>query len=80
MIICISGVAWIPTTRSRVDCGLGLVMASFWPIMRLRSVDLPAFGFPATVTTPALVIFHFDKNQKNEKHYTSEANNSEFCF
>ena len=35
----------MPTTRSRVDCGLGLTMLSFWPTMRLSSVDLPAFGF-----------------------------------
>ena len=42
--------------RSRVDCGLGLVMLSFWPTMRLRSVDLPTLGFPTTVTIPALGI------------------------
>src|SRR3954463_2757233 len=48
-----SPVVWIPTTRSRVDCGLGLVMLSFWPTMRLRSVDFPTVGFPATVTIPA---------------------------
>src|SRR6185437_8625494 len=46
----------MPTMRSRVDCGLSLVMLSFWPTSRLRSVDLPAFGFPATVTVPALVM------------------------
>src|SRR5215472_5529699 len=43
----------MPTMRSRVDCGLGLTMASFSPTMRLSSVDLPALGFPATVTMPA---------------------------
>ena len=40
--------------RSRVDCGLGLTMLSFSPTMRLSSVDLPALGFPTTVTIPAL--------------------------
>jgi GTP-binding protein EngB required for normal cell division len=39
--------------RSRVDCGFGLTILSFSPMMRLRSVDLPAFGFPTTVTIPA---------------------------
>src|ERR1041385_5705510 len=43
----------MPTMRSRVDCGLGLTMASFSPTIRLRSVDLPAFGLPATVAMPA---------------------------
>src|SRR5687767_5738517 len=46
----------MPTTRSRVDCGLALTMASFSPTIRLRSVDLPAFGLPTTVTIPARVI------------------------
>src|ERR671914_512648 len=46
----------MPTTRSRVDCGLSLTMLSFVPTTRLRSVDLPAFGLPATVTIPARVI------------------------
>jgi hypothetical protein len=31
---------------------LGLVMASFWPTSRLRSVDLPTLGFPTTATNP----------------------------
>src|SRR6185295_14592646 len=44
----------MPTTRSRVDCGFGLTMLSFSPMMRLRRVDLPALGFPTTVTMPAL--------------------------
>src|SRR5688572_11418768 len=39
--------------RSRVDCGLSLVMLSFSPMRRLSSVDLPAFGLPTTVTIPA---------------------------
>ena len=43
----------MPTMRSRVDCGLGLTMLSFSPTRRLSSVDLPAFGFPTTVTIPA---------------------------
>ena len=38
----------MPTMRSRVDCGFSLVMLSFWPMMRLWSVDLPAFGLPTT--------------------------------
>src|ERR1700737_1101137 len=46
----------MPTMRSRVDWGLGLVMLSFCPTMRLSSVDFPTFGFPATVTIPALGI------------------------
>ncbi|GLC27173.1 hypothetical protein rosag_36860 [Roseisolibacter agri] len=36
-----------------MDCGFGLVMASFWPTMRFSSVDFPAFGLPTTVTIPA---------------------------
>jgi hypothetical protein len=35
---------------------LGLVMLSFWPTMRFSSVDFPTFGFPTTVTIPALGI------------------------
>src|ERR1700674_4202212 len=46
----------MPTIRSRVDWGFGLVMLSFCPTMRLSSVDFPTFGFPATVTIPALGI------------------------
>jgi hypothetical protein len=46
----------IPTIRSRVDCGFGLVMLSFCPTMRLSIVDFPALGFPATVTMPARCI------------------------
>ena len=42
--------------RARVDCGLGLVMLSFCPTMRLSRVDLPALGLPATVTVPARVM------------------------
>ena len=42
--------------RFRVDCGLGLVMASFSPTKRLRSVDFPALGRPTTVTMPARVM------------------------
>ena len=55
-IIWASSVVWMPTMRSRVDWGLGLVMLSFWPMMRLRSVDLPALGLPTTVTMPARVM------------------------
>ena len=43
----------MPTTRSRVDCGFSLTIASFSPMMRLSRVDLPALGFPTTVTIPA---------------------------
>src|SRR5205085_12209336 len=50
---CESLVVLIPTTRSRVDCGLGLVMLSFSPTIRLRRVDFPTFGLPTTVTIPA---------------------------
>ena len=42
-----------PTTRSRVDCGLGLVIARRCPTSRLSRVDFPALGRPATVTVPA---------------------------
>src|SRR5438874_7243217 len=56
MTICESSVVRIPTTRSRVDWGLGLVILSFSPTIRLRRVDFPTFGLPATVTIPALVI------------------------
>jgi len=51
-----SSVVWMPRMRSRVDWGLGLVMLSFWPMMRLRRVDLPALGFPTTATIPARVM------------------------
>jgi hypothetical protein len=53
MIICDSSVVRMPTTRFRVDCGLSLTMLSFSPMIRLRSVDLPAGGFPTTVPFPA---------------------------
>src|SRR5690242_2084111 len=43
----------MPTMRSRVDCGFSLTIASFSPMMRLRSVDFPALGLPTTVTIPA---------------------------
>src|SRR4051812_10932894 len=56
MTIWTSSAVRMPTTRSRVDCGLGLTMLSFWPMMRLSRVDLPALGFPTTVTMPALGI------------------------
>ena len=56
MISCASSVVWMPRMRSRVDWGLGLVMLSFWPMMRLRRVDLPALGFPTTATIPARVM------------------------
>src|SRR5665647_365841 len=46
----------MPRMRLRVDWGLGLVMLSFCPMMRLRSVDLPALGFPTTATIPARVM------------------------
>jgi hypothetical protein len=35
--------------------GRGLVMASFWPTRRLRSVDFPTLGLPTTATNPDLV-------------------------
>jgi hypothetical protein len=50
--ICASALVRIPTMRSRVDWGFGLVIESFWPTMRFRSVDLPTLGFPTTVTIP----------------------------
>src|SRR4051812_48732374 len=40
--------------RVRVVCGLSETMAIFVPMMRLRSVDLPAFGRPMMETNPAL--------------------------
>src|SRR6185503_14274927 len=40
--------------RVRVVCGLSETMASLWPTMRLRSVDLPAFGRPSNETKPDL--------------------------
>ena len=33
------------------------MILSFWPTIRFSSVDFPAFGFPTTVTIPALGIF-----------------------
>jgi hypothetical protein len=54
--ICTSSVVRMPTMRSRVDCGFSLVMLSFWPMIRLSRVDLPAFGFPTTATIPERVI------------------------
>src|SRR5687768_8702485 len=56
MTIWVSPVVRIPTTRSRVDCGFGLVILSFWPTMRFSNVDFPAFGLPTTVTMPARCI------------------------
>ena len=38
--------------RVRVVCGLSDTMASLWPTMRLRSVDLPALGRPRNDTKP----------------------------
>jgi hypothetical protein len=46
----------MPTTDARVDCGLGLVMLSFWPTTRLSSVDFPTLGTPTTATIPARVM------------------------
>src|SRR6188474_1939348 len=40
--------------RVLVVCGLSETMASLWPTMRLRSVDLPAFGRPRNDTNPDL--------------------------
>src|SRR5262247_1025279 len=40
--------------RVLVVCGLSDTMASLWPTMRLRSVDLPAFGRPRNETNPDL--------------------------
>src|SRR5262245_57168346 len=40
--------------RVLVVCGLSDTMASLWPTMRLRSVDLPAFGRPRNETKPDL--------------------------
>src|SRR4029453_11487445 len=40
--------------RVLVVCGLSETMASLWPTMRLRSVDLPAFGRPRNETNPNL--------------------------
>ena len=54
MTICASSALWIPTTRSRVDCGLGLTILSFVPTSRFSSVDFPTLGFPTTVTIPDL--------------------------
>src|SRR5262249_49987528 len=42
----------MPTMRLRVVCGFGETMATFWPRMRLSSVDLPALGRPTRATTP----------------------------
>ena len=39
--------------RLRVVCGLSETMATLVPMMRLRSVDLPAFGRPMSETDPA---------------------------
>src|ERR687895_1553661 len=63
-IICTSLSVRMPTTRSRVDCGLSLTMLSFVPTTRLRSVDLPAFGLPTTVTIPARVIEEQDSRRR----------------
>src|SRR5256885_13140331 len=70
MIICEASVVRIPTTRSRVDWGFGLVMLSFSPTMRLRSVDFPTFGFPTTVTIPALGILKDSRGIADEKKAT----------
>src|SRR5215470_17625743 len=40
--------------RVLVVCGLSETMASLWPTMRLRRVDLPAFGRPRNETNPDL--------------------------
>jgi hypothetical protein len=37
----------------RVVCGRFEVMAIFWPMMALVSVDLPAFGRPTKQANPA---------------------------
>src|SRR6185437_6039030 len=41
--------------RFRVVCGLGVTMASFSPMIRLSSVDLPTLGRPKIATVPATV-------------------------
>src|SRR4026208_1838554 len=38
--------------RVLVVCGFSETMARLWPTMRLRSVDLPAFGRPRKETNP----------------------------
>src|SRR5688572_29536523 len=50
--IWVSSKVRIPVIRSRVDWGLGLVMASFWPTSRFNSVDFPTLGRPTTATNP----------------------------
>src|ERR671919_482132 len=54
--ICPRGSLRMPTMRLRVVCGLGETMATFWPRMRLSSVDLPALGRPTRATIPNAVI------------------------
>src|SRR5258708_13604696 len=42
----------MPTMRLRVVCGFAETMETFWPRIRFRSVDFPAFGRPTSATTP----------------------------
>ena len=51
-MICAFGRVRMPGMRLRVVCGRLDVMASFWPRMRLSSVDLPTLGWPISVTKP----------------------------
>src|SRR5579885_221322 len=43
----------IPRMRRRVVCGRGVTIATLWPTIRLRSVDLPTFERPPRTTNPA---------------------------
>src|SRR5215469_12833095 len=45
-----------PVIRFLVVCGLSETIAIFWPTSLLSSVDLPAFGLPASVTNPHLPV------------------------
>jgi len=38
--------------RLRVVCGLGLIIANFWPTSLFNKVDLPALGRPRMQTNP----------------------------
>ena len=45
----------MPRIRVRVVCTLWVTIETFAPTMRLRSVDLPAFGSPISATKPQRV-------------------------
>src|SRR5687767_11180293 len=47
-----SGYCLTPTIRVRVVWGLSETIASFWPTMRLSSVDFPALGRPMRAMVP----------------------------